>query len=61
MTNIRLFLVSANKRRSSGKAQPADDYDVHDGAAAARVVGRIYRAGHGSDEQWFWSITTAPS
>ena len=61
MTNIRLFLVSANRRRPGGKRRSADDYDVHDGAAAARVVGRVCRAGDRLGEQWFWSITSAPS
>lgn len=57
----RLFLVSANKSRRSGQPWDPDDYDVHDGAAAAKVIGRICRARHRAGDQWFWGITTTPS
>jgi len=61
MTNVRLFLVSANKSRPSGQPWSDDDYDVRDGAADGPLVGRIYRAGHRAGDQWFWAITTTPS
>lgn len=61
MTDVRLFLVAANKSRTSGQPWSDDDYDVHDGTAAAQVVGRIYCARHGAGDQWFWTITTTPS
>lgn len=61
MTPARLYLISANKSRPSGQPWSDDDYDVHVGAAVARVIGRIYRAPNRAGDPWFWGLNRFPS
>lgn len=60
MSEPRLYLVSAKKSRRSGDWSP-DDYDVHDGAAAGAVIGRIYLSTSRQQGPWFWSISLFPA
>jgi hypothetical protein len=53
MTEPRLFLVSANKSRSSAQWSD-DDYDVRDGTATGRVIGRIYKLSVAPTGKWWW-------
>jgi hypothetical protein len=60
VTDVRLYLIVANKSRSGGPWS-SDDYDVRDGARDRPVIGRIFRSTQAPEAtRWFWTIIETP-
>ncbi len=53
--DVRLYLISAKKSRTTGH-WPDDDYDVRLGAPDGPDIGRIYGGDVAQNGSWFWGI-----